>query len=177
LFKARSRSLVIGRRQLTRYDFGAIAEVVDLNSREDMIVVTRDLSLAGCFVKTRMPLPEGTEVRVRITYAGSDFAAIGNVTGDITLEGMGIEFVEIRPKDQAVIEGWLNCATFDNAHRQAPRAKVVQLKNRLCRSEHKPLSPLPAPNTAPHSEVLSPRAFAGGLLHSARNLFHLSDER
>jgi hypothetical protein len=32
---------------MTRYDFGAIAEVVDLNSREDVIVVTRDLSLAG----------------------------------------------------------------------------------------------------------------------------------
>ena len=43
------------RRQMTRYDFGAIAEVVDLNSREDVVVVTRDLSLAGCFVKTRYP--------------------------------------------------------------------------------------------------------------------------
>jgi PilZ domain len=168
---------LIGRRQLTRYDFGAIAEVVDLDSREDMIVVTRDLSLAGCFVKTRMPFPEGTEVRIRITYSGSDFAAIGSVTGNITLEGMEIEFVEIEPKDKAIIEEWLNCTTFDNAHRQknaeAPRAKVVQLKNRLCRSEHKPLSPAPAPN----SEVLSPRTLASGLLNSARNLLHLNDER
>jgi hypothetical protein len=80
---------LIERSQMTRYDFGAIAAVVDLNSREDMIVVTRDLSFAGCFVKTRNPFPAGTEVRVRITYSGSDFAAIGKVTGYITPEGSG----------------------------------------------------------------------------------------
>jgi hypothetical protein len=122
---------------MTRYDFGAIAQVVDLNSREDVVVVTRDLSLAGCFVKTRYPFPAGTEVRVRITYSGSDFAAIGNVTGNVTPEGMGIEFLAIEPKDQAIIEEWLSGAMFANARGEgARRDNVVQLKNRLRRSEH-----------------------------------------
>src|ERR1700719_1285783 len=121
---------------MTRYDFGAIAEVVDLNSREDVIVVTRDLSLAGCFVKTRFPFRAGTEVRVRITYSGSDFAAIGNVTGNTTPEGMGIGFFAIEPRDQAIIEEWLSGAMFGNARgfaTGAPPGNVVPMRYRLRR--------------------------------------------
>ena len=120
---------------MTRYDFGAIAEVIDLDSRDDMIVVTRDLSLSGCFVKTRTPFPAGTEVRVRIAYAGADFAAIGSVTQNITREGMGIEFVEIEPQDQAIIEKWLGVSALDGSE---PRDRAPRVANRLTRQEHKP---------------------------------------
>ena len=51
---------------MTRYDFGAIAEVIDLDSREDMIGVTRDLSLSGCFIRAKAPFQKGTAVIVRI---------------------------------------------------------------------------------------------------------------
>lgn len=99
---------LIERRQMTRYDFGAIAEVIDLDSREDMIGVTRDLSLSGCFIRTKAPFQRGTAVIVRIRASGTDFGATGRVTGNVTSEGMGIEFLEIQPKDQAVIEQWLD---------------------------------------------------------------------
>jgi len=99
---------VIERRQMTRYDFGAIAEVIDLDSREDMIGVTRDLSLSGCFIRTKMPFQKGTAVIVRIRASGTDFGATGRVTGNINPEGMGIQFVDIQPRDQAVIEQWLD---------------------------------------------------------------------
>jgi PilZ domain len=99
---------VIERRQMTRYNFGAIAQVIDLDSREDVIAVTRDLSLSGCFIKTNSPFSRGSVVIVRITCLGADFAATGTVTGNITREGMGIEFTKIGPKDQAVIEQWLD---------------------------------------------------------------------
>ena len=167
---------MIERRQMTRYDFGAIAEVVDLNSREDVIVVTRDLSLAGCFVKTRYPFPAGTEVRVRITYSGSDFAAIGNVTGNTTPEGMEIEFFAIEPKDRAIIEEWLSGAMFENARSNAeaaPRGKVVQMKNRLRRCERP--HPIPPAVIAKPKED-KPKALASSLLDSARNLLHFRDE-
>lgn len=161
----------MGRRQITRYDFGAIAEVVDLNSREDVVVVTRDLSLAGCFVKTRYPFPEGTEVRVRITYSGSDFAAIGTVTRDITPEGMGIEFDAIEPRHQAIIEEWLGVTPFRHNYAGAPRGQVIQIKNRLRRREH----PLPsAVSTQPKED--KPKDFTTSLLDSARNLLHFRDE-
>jgi hypothetical protein len=93
---------------MTRYNFGAIAQVIDLDSREDVIAVTRDLSFSGCFIKTNSPFPRGRVVIVRITCLGADFAATGTVTGNITWEGMGIEFTKIGPKDQAVIEQWLD---------------------------------------------------------------------
>jgi hypothetical protein len=94
------------RRGTTRYNFGAIAEVIDLGSRRKLLAITRDLSLSGCFVKTTTPFAEGTTVWARITYSG-EFAAIGKVTSDVTSAGMGIVFVEITPSDQAVIENWL----------------------------------------------------------------------
>jgi PilZ domain-containing protein len=119
---------------MTRYDFGAIAEVIDLDSRDDMIVVTRDLSLSGCFVKTRTPFAAGTEVRVRIAYAGADFAALGSVTQNITRDGMGIEFVEIEPRDRAIIEKWLGVSALD-ASKARDGARV---RNRLTRQEHMP---------------------------------------
>jgi hypothetical protein len=100
----------IERRRRTRYNFGAIAEVIDLSGdsggRRDLVAITRDLSLSGCFVKTKTQFAKGTEVRVRITGSGADFAAIGKVT-DVAREGMGIEFVEVLPKDRAIIEDWL----------------------------------------------------------------------
>ena len=160
------------RRQMTRYDFGAIAEVIDLNSREDMVVVTRDLSLAGCFVKTRYPFPSGTEVRIRITYSGSDFAAIGTVMGNATAEGMGIEFDAIEPRDQTIIEEWLGVTPFGVDRRNAaPRCQVIQIKNRLGRREH----PQPSAVSA-HPKQDKPKDFASGLLESARNLLHFGDE-
>jgi hypothetical protein len=99
---------VIERRQATRYYFGAIAQIADLNSTAEVVSVTRDLSLVGCFLKTNAPLTEATEVRIRITSSGEDFAAVGRITGNITSEGMGIEFREITPGDQAVLEKWLS---------------------------------------------------------------------
>jgi len=99
---------LIERRQMTRYDFGAIAEVIDLDSREDIIGVTRDLSLSGCFIRAKAPFQKGTAVIVRIRCSGSDFAATGRVTANVNAQGMGIEFVEIQPKDQATIEQWLD---------------------------------------------------------------------
>jgi hypothetical protein len=100
------------RRHATRYNFGAIAEIVDIRLRRELVAVTRDLSLSGCFLSTTTPLAKGTEVRVRITSSGAEFRAAGKVTGNVTSAGMGVEFVEIAPSDKAVIEKWLGLATM-----------------------------------------------------------------
>ncbi len=95
------------RRGATRYNFGAIAEVIDLDQPDELVSVTRDLSLSGCFVKTTTPFPQGTRVRVRITHSGGEFTAIGNVTANVTATGMGIAFTQIEANDRAVLESWL----------------------------------------------------------------------
>ena len=100
--------MYIERRCASRYNFGAIAEVIDLGQPNQVVSLTRDLSLYGCFVTTPMPFPKGTEVRVRIRHSGADFTAVGNVTDHVTSEGMGIKFVQIAAQDQAVLEEWLD---------------------------------------------------------------------
>jgi hypothetical protein len=95
-------------RGATRYNFGAIAEVIDLDQSDALVSLTRDLSLSGCFVKTTTPYPEGTRVRVRIIHSGGEFVAVGNVTANVTATGMGIAFTEIEPSDQAILERWLS---------------------------------------------------------------------
>lgn len=95
------------RRGATRYNFGAIAEVTDIDKPHELVSVTRDLSMSGCFVKTTTPMPQGTRVRVRITHSGEDFTAIGIVTPNVIATGMGIAFTEIEPNDRAILERWL----------------------------------------------------------------------
>jgi hypothetical protein len=95
------------RRGATRYNFGAIAEVIDLDQPDELVSLTRDLSLSGCFVMTTTPLPQGTRVRVRIMRSSGEFTAIGNVTANVTPTGMGIAFTQLEPNDRAILERWL----------------------------------------------------------------------
>lgn len=95
------------RRGATRYNFGAIAEVIDLDQPDELVSLTRDLSLSGCFVMTTTPLPKGTRVRVRIMRSNGEFTAIGNVTANVTPTGMGIAFTQLEPNERAILERWL----------------------------------------------------------------------
>jgi hypothetical protein len=95
------------RRRATRYNFGAIAEVIDIGHPNGVVSLTRDLSLVGVFVKTPILLTKGAKVGVKIRHSGADFTAIGKVTGNITSEGMGVEFTRMEPTDRAVLEEWL----------------------------------------------------------------------
>ena len=95
-------------RRATRFYFGAIAEVIDLDLRRDLVGVSRDLSLCGTFIRTSEPFASGTQVRVRLTASGANFAATGTVTTNVTSEGMAIEFVEVLPKDHTILETWLS---------------------------------------------------------------------
>lgn len=94
-------------RRSDRYSFAATAEVRDLGSRNEQLLITRDLSAGGCFVKTAVPLPKGSRIRMRIEHSKAEITAIGKVTDNVTAEGMGVEFVEMEPKDRSILEKWL----------------------------------------------------------------------
>jgi len=93
-------------RQSDRYSFAATALVKELGSWGQGLI-TRDLSVGGCFIKTAVPLAKGSQIRVHIEHAGAEFTAIGRVTDNVTAEGMGVEFVEVEPKDRAILDKWL----------------------------------------------------------------------
>jgi hypothetical protein len=94
-------------RRSGHHSFGATAEVKDLGSWKEQVLITRDLSAGGCFIRTALPLPKESRIRVRIEHAGAEFTAVARVTDNVTPEGMGIEFVEIEPKERAILGKWL----------------------------------------------------------------------
>lgn len=90
-----------------RYSAATTAEVQELASRNEQVVITRDLSAGGCFVETALPSSKGSRMRLRITHRGQDFTAVARVTENVRPDGMGLEFVEIEPGDRAILEKWL----------------------------------------------------------------------
>ena len=96
------------RRCATRYNFGAIVQVIEVESKRGLVLLTRDLSLSGCFVRTTSPFEAGTRVAVTVTSSGESFAALGHVTDNISRDGMGIAFSHLDAEDQATLEGLLD---------------------------------------------------------------------
>ena len=90
-----------------RYSIGATAEIKELGSWNEQVLITRDISAGGCFIQTAMPLPKGSRINVRITHHGEEFTAVGRVTDNVSADGMGVEFVEMEAKNRAILEKWL----------------------------------------------------------------------
>ncbi len=97
----------IDRRRATHHLFGGTAEVIDVESQRQLISLTRDLSLYGCFIAAKAPFPKGARVSLKIANSKATFSAVGNVIHNLSDEGMGIAFVQVEAKDQAVLEEWL----------------------------------------------------------------------
>jgi len=89
-----------------RHKFVARVEVVDIDSERQIAARTSNVSIFGCFIETEVPLPRGTKIRMRITYRGSTFAALGQVTNSRST-GMGVKFDKIEPAQQQILENWL----------------------------------------------------------------------
>jgi hypothetical protein len=68
----------IERRPATRHLFGGAAEVINLESQMEIASLARDLSLCGCFVPGKNPLPKWTGVRLKITNSKANFSAVGS---------------------------------------------------------------------------------------------------
>ena len=101
------RPTQIEQRRATRHHFVSAVEVINVESRKQLISLTRDLSLCGCFVTVKAPSPKGTRVSLKISNSKANFFAVGDVTHNLSDEGMGIEFVQVEAKDQVVLEEWL----------------------------------------------------------------------
>ena len=97
----------VERRRATRQHFVSAVEVINVESRTQLISLTRNLSLCGCFVTVKTPSPKGTRVSLKISNSKANFSAVGDVAHNLSDEGMGIEFVQVEAKDQAVLKEWL----------------------------------------------------------------------
>jgi len=90
-----------------RYFFVANIELTDLQSEARFTDQTSDLSLFGCHVNAGEILQAGIRIRLRIVHTGAQFGAIGKIVYASPNAGMGVEFTEIEPNDQVVLERWI----------------------------------------------------------------------
>lgn len=90
-----------------RFSFVAPAELTDLQSETNIHGRTSDLSLYGCRVEAPKPFPTGTKVRIRISHRSANLVALGRVSYSKAEGEMGIVFTRIDPKDQLILEKWV----------------------------------------------------------------------
>jgi len=90
-----------------RFLFVATAELTDLQSETNIQVRSSNLSLYGCRVEGHMLFPTGTRVRIRIAHNSAKFVALGWVSYATATGRMGIAFTKIEPKDQLILEKWV----------------------------------------------------------------------
>src|SRR5579872_3382876 len=91
----------LDRRKMSRLEFAALAEVVDIETRATFSMRMTDIGTGGCFLDTMFPLSVGSRVRVTLGRGRTQFQADGNVVSSQAPLGMGVAFDELTP-DQRV---------------------------------------------------------------------------
>jgi hypothetical protein len=104
----------IERRRVPRVAFGGVVEMSSISPPRYIIAPVADLSRLGCFVRTGVPIPVGTNVSLKIRFDGNEFNAPGEVVHVLDQTGVGITFGVTAPEDQALMETWLMKITGSN---------------------------------------------------------------
>ena len=97
---------MINKRRSPRSSFVVTAEVTDEGART-VIARLRNLNLYGCYVEMVSPLPERSQITVKVSAGKTVFQARGIVIYSDPNAGSGVEFQAVEPKYQAVLEEWL----------------------------------------------------------------------
>lgn len=97
-------------RRTPRFRFSAPAEVVRSGAQVAEKTQVNELSLYGCYLDTKTPLPRGTNVTIKIISGGQFFEASATVIYAQPTLGMGVAFREVKPTYLAVLQKWLRQA-------------------------------------------------------------------
>jgi Tfp pilus assembly protein PilZ len=90
-------------RRATRYYFGGVVELTEVDSGRMLVALVRSLSLCGCFVKTDQSFSLGAKLLLKMTHGGSHFSANGHVVNQTEI-GIGVEFTDVEPVDRSRLE-------------------------------------------------------------------------
>jgi hypothetical protein len=99
------------RRRAPRFQFVAAAEVLAEGGGLRLNARISDISATGCYVDTINPLVDGSAVRLKILTDTHVFEAPATVVYSHTHLGMGLQFGEVLPKSQDVLQNWLPLAS------------------------------------------------------------------
>jgi hypothetical protein len=95
------------KRRTPRYIFIASAELYD--ERTDVRVASRvsELSKHGCYLDMMNPFPTGTLVLLKIFAGEQTFQSKAKFVYSTPNVGAGVAFLEVEPKYEFVLNGWL----------------------------------------------------------------------
>jgi len=91
-----------------RYPFAADADIVDLKSGTRLSGVTSDVSLDGCFVRTRGWLEIGARVRLTLKHKNQNVLMLAIVRVLKPKIGMGLQALEVDSISNATFLQWLD---------------------------------------------------------------------
>src|SRR5437870_11797867 len=83
----------VERRRATRHHFVSAGEVINVESRKQLISLTRDLRRCGCFVTATPPSPKGTRVSRTSSNSKAKLTAVGTVTHNLSGKRLAIGLV------------------------------------------------------------------------------------
>lgn len=96
------------RRSAPRYPLILPAEVTDLLSSMKFTARTSDVSRTGCYIDMIQPLPQGTQIHVRLQNQGEAFESPARVIYVSPGLGMGVAFAGTLPANQqSILDRWL----------------------------------------------------------------------
>lgn len=129
---------IADRRSSERVSLSAIAELIDLSTKLHRTARVADISLHGCYVDAINVYPVGARVRISILHSDVQLDAFGVVTYSMPGMGMGVNFTDLPPEMESVIQRWITeikgtgAQEFDHSDidlsmRSLPRAERLLL--------------------------------------------------
>lgn len=118
-----------GRRHSPRYRCSGAVEIYQHGSRWGWGQVN-ELSQGGCYIETANPLPEGTEMQLRLTIAESALEIGAKVASTDPVIGMGMEFMAVTEEQAGKLAeiigklGWEKPRPAAEEHGQGGRSTV-----------------------------------------------------
>jgi hypothetical protein len=95
------------RRYTIRYPFAADAEMIDMESGQQLTGVTSDISLGGCFICTSRTFRVNTRARLRLERRGQVLDALVAVRIVKPRVGLGVEFFDLEAPNDEILGSWI----------------------------------------------------------------------
>ena len=110
------------RRSEPRTTLIAQAEVADIASGVKLSARVSDLSLSGCYLDALTPLPEGSQVHIRISFNDERLALPAIIRFSHPGLGMGVRFEAPTGEQMQILHNWLIAIGADRPDRWAAAA-------------------------------------------------------
>jgi hypothetical protein len=94
-------------RRTPRYSLVVDIEMTDMQLEIQIKARTKMLSMFGCGVDTLKLFPQGTSVRINLSFQGAEVRALGRVVYSRSDLGMGIAFTSVEQEDKRILEWWI----------------------------------------------------------------------